>query len=65
MALKSDSNFNLSKQFKRLLATELDPVKRGIMKRAFIDAQLQSKIKAPKELKGDNRNRTAEVTNNV
>jgi hypothetical protein len=60
MALKSNSTFNLKKQFKRILATELDSVRRNFMKRAFIQAQLQSQIKAPKEARADNRNRATE-----
>lgn len=60
MALRATSTFNLNKQAKRLLATELDPVKRNLMKKAFINAQLQSETKAPKESKS---NRTAEVEN--
>jgi hypothetical protein len=60
MALKANSTFNLKKQFKRFLATESDPVRRNFMKRAFIDAQLQSETKAPKEARTDNRKRPSE-----
>jgi hypothetical protein len=61
MALKPNSTFNLNKQAKRFLATILDPIQRSLAKRAFIDAQLQSETKAPKEARTDNRNRTAEA----
>jgi hypothetical protein len=61
MALKPNSTFKLNKQAKRFLATILDPVQRSLTKRAFIDAQLQSETKAPKEARTDNRNRTAEA----
>lgn len=61
MALKPNSTFNLCKQFKRFLAGILDPVQRSAAKRAFIDAQLQSETKAPKEPKsGNNRKVEAE-----
>jgi len=61
MALKPNSTFNLSKQAKRFLATETDPARRSHLKKVFIDAQLQSETKAPKEAREDNRNRKAEA----
>jgi hypothetical protein len=61
MALKPNSTFNLNKQAKRILATILDPIQRSLAKKAFIDAQLQSETKAPKEAKsGNNRKVEAE-----
>lgn len=38
--MKTNSQFNLKKQAKRFLATELDPVKRNLLKKAFIQAQV-------------------------
>ncbi len=47
--IKRTSSFKLSKQYKRLLATIVDPHKYGQMKRSFIDAQLQSMVQPPRE----------------
>jgi hypothetical protein len=42
--LKANANFKLSKTSKRLLATVIDPHKRGEAKRAFINAELCAAI---------------------
>lgn len=39
--LKPSSSFRLKKQFKRLLANEVDNNKRALLKQAFIQAQLE------------------------
>jgi len=44
--MKTNSTFKFPKEFKRILATILDPHKRGEVKRVFIDAQVNS-FKAP------------------
>jgi hypothetical protein len=47
--IKRNSSFKLSKQYKRILATIVDPHKSGEMKRAFIEAQLYSAVQPPRE----------------
>jgi hypothetical protein len=48
--LKPTKNYNMSKTAKRMLATIADPIKRGELKRGFIQAELHSLI-APKREK--------------
>ena len=42
---KPTSSFKMKSQFKRLLARELDPNKRALLKQAFIQAQLSAEQK--------------------
>jgi hypothetical protein len=51
MFIKPGPNFKLSKQAKRFLCTEIDPQKRGDMKRAMIQAELAAAIQ-PRNPKG-------------
>lgn len=42
--MKSGPNFKLPKSVKRILATYIDPHKRGVVKRGYIQAQLASQV---------------------
>ena len=43
--LKPTASFKMKSQFKRLLARELDPNKRALLKQAFIQSQLSAEQK--------------------
>ena len=45
--MKTNSNFKLSKQTKRFMATMIDPIERNTYKRLMINAQLESLKPAP------------------
>lgn len=43
--LKPTSSFRMKKQYKRLLANEVNNERRALLKQAFIQAQLQEELK--------------------
>jgi hypothetical protein len=49
--LKPTSNFKLSKQSKRFMATYTDPVQRNSFKRDMIQAELHAMIQPPRKEK--------------
>lgn len=49
MFLKPTAAFKLNQQSKRIMATYLDPHKKGAYKRAMIEAQLESLIQPKRE----------------
>lgn len=53
--MKSTKHFKMHQSFKRLLATVLDPHRRGHLRRSLIQAQLQSQFQPPR-----NRDRNKE-----
>jgi hypothetical protein len=46
---KTNASFKMSKSTKRILVNEMNPHRYGDIKRAFIEAEVMSKIAPPRE----------------